>query len=82
MADLRDFLREDPDRVRACSERIRVIKVNRRTLSLFEANDVAHLVENLGRVFRDDMFHAFVDELVLNIRRYRCGLRISAASGG
>ena len=64
VADLGDFLREDPDRVKACSERIRVIKVNRRTLSLFEANDVAHLVENLGRVFRDDMFHAFIDELV------------------
>ena len=26
VADLRDFLREDPDRVKACSERIRVIK--------------------------------------------------------
>jgi PAS domain-containing protein len=64
VADLRDFVREDPDRVRACSERIRIIKVNRRTLRLFEAKDLPHLVENLGRVFRDDMFHAFVDELV------------------
>jgi diguanylate cyclase (GGDEF)-like protein len=41
-----------------------VIKVNRRTLDLFEANDLAHLVENLGRIFRDDMLHAHVDELV------------------
>jgi PAS domain-containing protein len=64
IADLREFLREDPDRIKACSERFRVIKVNQRTLSLFEANDLAHLVENLGRVFRDDMFHAFIDELV------------------
>ena len=64
ITDLREFLREDPDRIKACSERFRVIKVNRRTLTLFEANDLTHLVENLGRVFRDDMFHAFVDELV------------------
>ncbi|MFZ0835853.1 MAG: sensor domain-containing diguanylate cyclase [Xanthobacteraceae bacterium] len=64
ITDLREFLREDPDRIRVCSERFRVIKVNRRTLALFEANDLNHLVENLGRVFRDDMFHAFVDELV------------------
>jgi PAS domain-containing protein len=64
ITDLREFLREDPDRIKACSERFRVVKVNRRTLTLFEANDLTHLVENLGRVFRDDMFHAFVDELV------------------
>jgi diguanylate cyclase (GGDEF)-like protein len=63
VTDLRHFLHEHPERVRDCSERIRVIKVNRRTLTLFEANDLPQLVENLGRVFRDDMFHAFVDEL-------------------
>jgi hypothetical protein len=48
ITDLREFLREDPDRIRACSERFRVIRVNRRTLTLFEANDLNHLVENLA----------------------------------
>jgi hypothetical protein len=37
VTDLREFLREDPDRIKACSDRFRVIKVNRRTLALFEA---------------------------------------------
>jgi hypothetical protein len=41
ITDLREFLREDPDRIRACSERFRVIKVNRRTLTLFEAGSSA-----------------------------------------
>src|SRR5262245_46574276 len=58
VSKLRDFLGEDPDRVKACSERIRVLKVNQRTLALFEAKDLQHLVNNLGRVFRDDMYHA------------------------
>src|SRR5688500_2533178 len=37
VTDLRAFLREDTRRAKACSDRIRVIKVNRKTLSLFEA---------------------------------------------
>ena len=60
---MRAHLAADPNRVRACSEGIRVIKVNRRTLTLFEANDLNQLVANLGRVFRDDMFKTIVEEL-------------------
>src|ERR1700677_553274 len=63
VVSLRDYLREAPGRVKACSDRIRVIDVNRWTLALFEARDLAHLTDNLGRVFRDDMFNAHVDEL-------------------
>ncbi len=63
VVSLRDYLREAPGRVKACSDRIRVIDVNRWTLALFEARDLAHLTDNLGRVFRDDMFNAHIDEL-------------------
>src|SRR3712207_5744270 len=56
VVSLRDYLLEDLRRVQECSDRIRVIKVNRKTLSLFEADDVGHLVENLGAIFRNDMF--------------------------
>jgi diguanylate cyclase (GGDEF)-like protein len=38
--------------------------VNRKTLSLFEANDLPHLVENIDRILRDDMFTTHVNELV------------------
>nr|WP_229426624.1 sensor domain-containing diguanylate cyclase [Microvirga alba] len=64
VTSLRDFLSEDPARVQACSDRIRVIKVNQRTLSLFEAEDLSHLVENLGRIFRNDMLKTHINELV------------------
>src|SRR6478752_2493305 len=63
VTNLRAYLAEDPARIAACSSRIRVIKVNRRTLSLFGAKDVDHLVQNLASVFRDDMLHTHVDEL-------------------
>jgi diguanylate cyclase (GGDEF)-like protein/PAS domain S-box-containing protein len=64
VVSLRDHLLADPARVRQCTEQLKIIKVNRATLRLFEADDLPHLVGNLGRVFRDDMFTTFVGELV------------------
>ncbi|MGO4524237.1 diguanylate cyclase [Microvirga sp. 2MCAF35] len=64
VTSLRDYLLEDTTRVEACSSLIRVIKVNRKTLSLFEAEDLSQLVNNLGRIFRNDMLKTHVDELV------------------
>jgi diguanylate cyclase (GGDEF)-like protein len=63
LTDLRTYLRADVGRIKACSGRIRVLKVNRRTLSLFAAADLAHLVANLDRIFRDDMLATHVEEL-------------------
>src|SRR5690606_5005066 len=54
VTDLKAFLNEDTSRLELCTRQIRVLKVNRRTLSLYEANDLDHLVANLGRIFRDD----------------------------
>jgi len=64
VTSLRDYLLEDTARVEACSSLIRVIKVNRKTLSLFEAEDLSQLVSNLGRIFRNDMLKTHIDELV------------------
>ncbi len=63
IVDIRGFLRADVSRVIACSQRIRVLKVNRRTLELFEARDRDHLVANLDSVFRDEMLASHVNEL-------------------
>jgi diguanylate cyclase (GGDEF)-like protein len=64
VTDLRHHLLEDRARVQQCSEHIRLLKVNRATLTLFGANDLPHLVANLGRVLRDDTFTTYVQELV------------------
>lgn len=63
ISDLRAYFAEDPARVQACLEGMRVLRVNRRTLSLFEAEDLSHLVANLGRIFRDDMLTNLAEEL-------------------
>jgi len=61
--DLRAHLRERPELIAECSRRIRVLRVNRRTLELFGAESRDDLVANLGQVFRDDMFERHVDEM-------------------
>jgi diguanylate cyclase (GGDEF)-like protein len=63
VADIRAFLAADPGRVKQCSDRIRLLKVNRKTLSLFGARDTAHLMAHLGEVLRDDTFKSHVEEL-------------------
>ncbi|MDE1995361.1 MAG: diguanylate cyclase [Rhizobiaceae bacterium] len=63
VTDIRAFLTADLARIAECSQRIRVLRVNRKTLELFEADDLQHLTSNIGRVFRDDMLHTHVNEL-------------------
>jgi hypothetical protein len=63
VTDIRTFLREDRDRVIACSTRIRVVSVNARTLELFEAEDLEHLTANIAAIFRDDMLDTHINEL-------------------
>ncbi len=64
VTDLRAWLRLKPERVAECARSFKLLRVNRRTLELFGAKSLEHLVENLERVFRDDMFDQHVEELV------------------
>jgi diguanylate cyclase (GGDEF)-like protein len=64
VTDLQAFLTEDRARVRECTALIRVLGVNKRTLTLFEAADLPDLIANLGTVFSDEMLDSHVDELV------------------
>src|SRR5579871_4939378 len=63
VADLRAHFAEDPRRVAECAQRIRVIKVNRQTLTQFEAADFDTLNRNLASIFRDDMLKTHLEEL-------------------
>ena len=64
VSDLRSYLLEDLGRVQACSKLIQVLHVNQKTLKLFEADNQEHLIANLGNVFRDDMLHTHIEELL------------------
>lgn len=63
VTSLRDFFHANPAKVKECSDRIRVVRVNKRTLDLYEAPDLDHLVAHLGDIFRNDMFKTHVEEL-------------------
>jgi diguanylate cyclase (GGDEF)-like protein len=63
VTDLRDYLKSDLTRVAECSRCLKVLQVNRRTLSLFGAPDTATLVANLAQVFRDAMLEPHIEEL-------------------
>jgi diguanylate cyclase (GGDEF)-like protein len=64
ITDLRAYLNEDLERVRLCSGKLKVIKVNAKTLTLFEVVNAAELVANLGSILRDDMLLTHLEELV------------------
>jgi diguanylate cyclase (GGDEF)-like protein len=64
VTDFRTFIDVHPEFVERCIQEIRVIDVNRQTLTLFGANDRDHLLRNLGLVFRDDMYQHFAEQLI------------------
>ncbi|EJN05644.1 sensor domain-containing diguanylate cyclase [Phyllobacterium sp. YR531] len=63
VTDVKSYLLEDVTRIRECSRLIRVLKVNKKTLSLFQAESFENLTANLDTIFRDDMLLSHVQEL-------------------
>ncbi|MGP1629000.1 MAG: sensor domain-containing diguanylate cyclase [Giesbergeria sp.] len=61
--DFKTFLKVHPEFVSRCMQEIRVIDVNQQTLDMFGAADKGTLLNNLGRVFRDEMEESFSDQL-------------------
>lgn len=64
ITDLRACFHAEPSRIKQCADQIRILEVNDKTRSLFEARDLEHLIANLGAVFRDDMLNTHGEELI------------------
>lgn len=62
--DFRVFLSVHPEFVGQCAEEIRVINVNRQTLTMFAAQSQEELLGKLGLVFRDEMHDSFAEQLI------------------
>jgi diguanylate cyclase (GGDEF)-like protein len=62
--DFRVFISVHPEFVSRCMDSIKVLNVNRQTLSMFAAANETELLDNLGRVFRDEMHNSFADQLL------------------
>lgn len=63
VTDLLAYFAEDQARIRQCTACLRVLSVNQRTLALFAASSQAQLLDNLDKVFRDDMLGQVAIEL-------------------
>ncbi len=62
--DFRVFTNVHPEFVERCMQEIRVVDVNRHTLTMFHAPDKPTLLGNLDQVFRDEMRPHFAEQLV------------------
>jgi diguanylate cyclase (GGDEF)-like protein/PAS domain S-box-containing protein len=62
--DLFSFLQEDESRILDCARKIKLLKVNSKTLELYQAKDFEHLCQNLHLVFKGDMSKSHIKELV------------------
>ncbi len=60
IVSVRDHVAADPARLASLRAAIVVLKVNRRTLTLYEARDSTHLLENLRRVFDEETVPALL----------------------
>jgi diguanylate cyclase (GGDEF)-like protein len=62
--DFRVFTDVHPEFVERCMAEIRVIDVNRQTLTMFRAPDKPTLLRRLADVFRDEMRRPFTEQLI------------------
>jgi len=64
IADFRVFTEVHPEFVERCMSEIRVVDVNRHTVSLFGAKDKKDLLKRLNDIFRDEMRDSFAETLL------------------
>ncbi|MGE8683304.1 MAG: diguanylate cyclase domain-containing protein [Acinetobacter sp.] len=62
--DLATFLQQDESRILQCARKIKLLRVNTKTLELYQANDFEHLYQNLDLVFTADMSQTHIRELI------------------
>ncbi|SDO25118.1 diguanylate cyclase (GGDEF) domain-containing protein [Rhodoferax sp. OV413] len=62
--DFRTFINVHPEFVSRCMQEIRVIDVNRQTLTMFGAKNKAELLARLGEVFQGEMRDSFAEQLI------------------
>ncbi|MEB3754409.1 sensor domain-containing diguanylate cyclase [Acinetobacter sp. MD2(2019)] len=63
ITDLVTFLQNNPSKITESSQRIKVLKVNQKTLEVFHAKDQAHLCSNLHLIFKEEMLPSHIYEL-------------------
>ncbi len=63
ITDFATFVKVHPEFVTRCMQEIRVIDVNHETLRMFGAASKDELLQNIAKVFRDEMQESFTEQL-------------------
>jgi PAS domain S-box-containing protein len=62
--DLGVYLVNNPDEIAKCAGLVKVVKINKATLNLYDAKSVDEVIGGLGSVLTEDSNRAFVSEVV------------------
>lgn len=58
------YLRDNPRAVRRCASLVRIIDVNRATVTMYKAKSKKHLLKNLRDVFTPESYEVFREEII------------------
>jgi len=61
--DFRKYFSENVDEAVLCSNKVKILDVNRATLDMFGAKNKNDLITNLGQIFTEDSFKTFIIQL-------------------
>ncbi|MCX9010795.1 MAG: PAS domain S-box protein [Candidatus Methanoperedens sp.] len=62
--DFREYFETHPEEVISCASMVKVVNVNRATVSLFRALSKEELMEGLGQIFTEHSYGTFKEELI------------------
>ncbi|MDX1764047.1 MAG: CHASE domain-containing protein [bacterium] len=61
--DFESYFKAHPEAVKECVDKVRVLRVNKATVELFQAEDEAQILSGLGPFFSDDTYENFSKQL-------------------
>lgn len=64
VVDFRAYFEQYPDEVVVCTQKVKIVEVNRATLELYEAKNKEDLLDNLAQTFTEQSFAVFREELI------------------
>ena len=64
ITDFRTYFETHPETVRECAELVKIVDVNKETLEMFQAESKEALLANLVRVFGDQSYEVFREQLI------------------
>ena len=80
VSDFRDYFASHPETVRECAQLVKIVDVNKETLEMFQAESKEELLANLVRVFGDQSYEVFSEQLIFLILHEGKGLFKSEAA--